>query len=247
MRNFITRHPVLFAIIFSLAELGLGLIAFILGSLLGLSEPVLIIMALLFTTAPPLVFIWWLHWWEDTGFVTATQNVQVLWFPLVLMILPIAVFGAVALEVGMMRFFLVILLLTGLSEEALSRGLLLRALLPLGKWYAVLVPSVLFGLGHITQFLFLGMPLSDNLMQIAASMTFGMMYAALRLRIGSIWPLIILHMFVDVFYVLGGVAGPGALDIPVTFSIVLGVLQVAYAIYILRKPSVVSISSGGAV
>ncbi len=246
MKNFITRRPILFAIVITLVSLGLGILAFVLGSLFGLPEPVLITVALLVSTALPLVFIWWLRWWGDAGFVSPTQNSQVLWFPLILMVLPAIVFGVVEVEVGMIRFFLVILFLTGLSEEALSRGLLLRALLPLGKWYAVLVPSVLFGLSHITQFLFLGMPLSDNLMQIAFSITFGIMYAALRLRIGSIWPLIIIHMIWDLFYVIGGVAGPGALDIPVTFSIVLGVLEVAYAIYILRKPSVVSTFSGEA-
>ena len=145
MRNFITQRPVLFAIIFSLVELGVGLLAFILGSLLGLPEPVLVIMALVLTTALPLVFIWWLRWWGDTGFVGVTQNAQVLWFPLVIMVLPLLIFGTIEIEVGLIRFYLVVLFLTALSEEALSRGLLLRVLLPLGKWYAVLIPAALFG------------------------------------------------------------------------------------------------------
>ncbi len=244
MKNFITQRPVLFAIVFSLAELGLGLLAFILGSLLGLPEPVLVIMALLFTTAPPLVFIWWLHWWGDTGFVGATQNAQVLWFPLAIMVLPLIIFGTIELEVGLVRFYLLILFLTGLSEEAVSRGLLLRVLLPLGKWYAVLIPAALFGVGHITQFLFLGMPLTENLQQIAVAIPFGILYAALRLRAGSIWPLIIIHMFVDVFYVISGAADIGAgSQMPIVVKIVVAVLEVAYAIYILRKPSVVGISS----
>ncbi len=246
MRNFITQRPVLFAIAFSLAELVVGLLGFVLGGLLGLPEQVGIIMATLFATALPLIFIWWLHWWEDAGFVTTTQNVQVLWFPLVLMVLPIAVFGAVAFEVGDIRFYLLVLFFTGLSEEAMSRGLLLRALLPLGKWYAVLVPGVLFGLGHITQFLFLGMPLSDNLLQIADTIAFGIMFAALRLRIGSIWPLIVIHMFEDVFHVLSGSVPGAVLEMPIELKIIVAVLEVAYAIYILRKPSVVSVSSGDA-
>ena len=243
MRNFITRHPVLFAIVMTLVNLGLGLLAFLLSKLFGFPEPVTIIVALLFSTALPLAFIWWLHWWEDAGFVGATQNAQVLWFPLVIMVLPILVFGAAELEVGMVRLFVVALFLTGLSEEAMSRGLLLRTLLPLGKWYAVLVTAVLFGLGHITQFLFLGLPLTDNLLQIADTIAFGIFFAAVRLRIGSIWPLIIIHMFEDVFHVLSGSVPGAILEMPIVIKIVVAVLQVAYAIYILRKPNVVSISS----
>ncbi len=247
MRNFITRHPVWFAIVFSLAELVVGILAFIIGSLLGLPEPVLVIMALLFSTVLPLGFIWWLHWWKDTGFVTTAQNLQVLWFPLVIMVLPLIIFGTIELEVGLVRYYLLILFLTGLSEEAVSRGLLLRTLLPLGKWHAVLIPATLFGLGHITQFLFLGMPLTENLLQIAFNIPFGILYAALRLRTGSIWPLIIIHMFVDMSYVVGGAADIGVgSKMPMEVMIVVAVLEVAYAIYILRKPSVVGISSGDA-
>ncbi len=246
MKSFITRQPVWFAVGITLFELVLGFLIFIIGSAIGLPEAGLELVALLLTTAVPLLLIWWLGWWQDAGFVKTTQNAPALAFPLIVALFTLAWFGTVALEGNLVVRLMVAFFLTGLSEEALSRGLLLRALLPLGKWQAVLIPSVLFGAGHITQFLFLGMSLNANLMQITDSMLFGLLYGAVRLRVNNIWPLIILHMLADVFAGFAGVFGvPNALGldaVPTTVWIVRWALMLIPGIYlILRKPATATI------
>lgn len=166
MRNFITRRPVWFAIAMTVVEFLAGLLIFIVGSVIGLPEDALEMVALLVVTAIPLLVIWWMGWWQDAGFVTTTQNAPAIAFPLIVALFILAWFGTVALENNMVIRLIVAFFLTGLGEEALSRGLLVRALLPRSKWEAVLIPAVLFGVSHITQSVFLGMPISDNLVQI---------------------------------------------------------------------------------
>ncbi|MDX1521915.1 MAG: CPBP family intramembrane glutamic endopeptidase [Anaerolineae bacterium] len=103
--------------------------------------------------------------------------------------------------------------------------------------------STPIGLGHITQFLFVGMALADNLIQIADSTFFGIMYAAIRLRVGSIWPLIIIHMLGNTFTFIGGISAPNAVYAPpIGLFVVMWVVMIAYAIYLLSKPIVVTIS-----
>jgi hypothetical protein len=48
------------------------------GKLAGLPEPVLVLIALLVSTAIPFSFIAWLGWWKDAGFGAPTQNVPAL-------------------------------------------------------------------------------------------------------------------------------------------------------------------------
>jgi membrane protease YdiL (CAAX protease family) len=158
----------------------------------------------------------------------------------------LAWFGTVALESSLVIRLMVAFFLTGLGEEALSRGLLLRALLPRGKWQAALIPSVLFGVSHITQFVFLGMPLGDNLIQIADSALFGFLYAGLRLRVNNLWPLIVLHMLQNTFSGLAGVFGvPNAIGfggVPATlWAIRWGITLIAGVYLVLRKPATATI------
>jgi membrane protease YdiL (CAAX protease family) len=245
MKNFITRRPVWFAVAITLFDLVLGLLVFIVGSAIGLPEAALELVALLAITAIPLILIGWLGWWQDAGFVTTTQHVPALAVPLAYGLILLAWFGTVALESSLVIRVLVGFFLTGLSEEALSRGLLLRALLPRGKWQAVLIPSVLFGLSHVTQFLFLGMPLGENLVQMANAALSGLLFAGVRLRVNNIWPLIVLHMLIDTFSSLAGVFGvPNAIGlggVPVTFWAIVWGLKLIGGIYFVLRPATATI------
>ncbi len=242
MKKFIAEHPIWFAVLVSLLSLGLG---FVVSSLeyLGVPRDGLMLVGVLKDIVLALGLIWWLGWWRETGFTTTGYNIHDLWLPLLLVFVPIMIFGTIVNESRIMILILVLMFFTALGEEALSRGLLLQALLPLGKWYAVLVPSFLFGVGHITQFLFLGMPLADNLLQISYNIAYGMMYGALRLRVGSLWPLIMLHMVGNTMAVVAGIFGPNTIhEAPLGTLAVMGVVEITYAIYLLRKPLVVTIS-----
>jgi hypothetical protein len=93
--------------------------------------------------------------------------------------------------------------LTGFFEETIWRGVVLRALAPTGPLRAALFGSVLFGAAHLTNVL-----LRENAALVAAqavgAFCFGFGYAALRLRTGTIVPLMVLHMLTDLLAAVGG-------------------------------------------
>jgi membrane protease YdiL (CAAX protease family) len=86
---------------------------------------------------------------------------------------------------------------------------ILRVLLPKGVWAAVLISSLLFGLAHSTNLFlhFSGQPVLVGL-QILGAFTHGVGLAALRLRTNTLWPLILLHAFGDLFLHLGNLPVP---------------------------------------
>ncbi len=240
MKNLIEKHPFWFSLGFTIVVLQLlGLVVVVVGSrILGFPELPVRVVAALVTTVVPLYFIWRLGWWEDAGFVSTTQNVYALTVPFIFIFFALVLFGTVDMEPQRVNLLLVAVLLTGLSEEAIFRGLFVRAFLPRGKWQAVLIPSVLFGAAHLVQSLGGLMTLEDNLLQIAEAFIFGILYGAVRLRINNIWPLIILHALGDLFFVTSGLLDGvyQMADIPLPFSLVDWGVSIVAAVYIMRKP-----------
>jgi len=240
MKNFIEKHPFWFSLGFTIIVLQLlGLVVVVVGArILGFPELPVRIVAAAVTTIVPLVFIWRIGWWEDGGFVSTTQNAYVLTVPLFLMFFALVLRGTVDLETQRVNLLLVAVLLTGLSEEAIFRGLFMRAFLPRGKWQALLIPAVLFGAAHLVQSLGGLMTLKDNLLQITEAVTFGLLYGAVRLRINNIWPLIIIHAVEDLFFVTSGLLDGVYVmtDIPMVYFLVKFGTSIIAAIYIMRKP-----------
>ena len=83
MKDFIIGRPLWFAITFSIFNFLLGFTVFIIGSIIGLSEISLQIIAVILLAIIPLALITWLDWWKDSGFVTTTHNVPVIAIALV--------------------------------------------------------------------------------------------------------------------------------------------------------------------
>jgi membrane protease YdiL (CAAX protease family) len=249
MRNFIMQRPFWFALIITIVITLLGLLSFVLGQLLGLPEILLAFAPLLISTIIPLGFIWWLGWWKDTGFVSTTSHVYVLAMVVIIdLILPLIFFGTIEVETRVVVFFLLAFFLTGLSEEALSRGLLSRLFLAKGKWQAVIIPALLFGLGHITHFLSGEYTPVQSVVQISNAFIGGLLYGAVRLRVNNIWPLIILHTFHDVIFGLAGFAGPTATrgldDISFVFFVIGWVLSIGTVAYIMTQTKLAATVDG---
>ena len=154
------------------------------------------------------------------------------------MFFPLVLFGTIDMAPQRVNLLLVAVLLTGISEEAVFRGLFVRAFLPNGKWQAFLIPSVLFGTAHVVQSLGGLMTLEDNLLQITDALIFGILYGAVRLRINNIWPLIILHALGDLFYVTSGLLDGvyQMSDVPLSANLVVWVVSIIAAVYLMNKP-----------
>jgi membrane protease YdiL (CAAX protease family) len=88
------------------------------------------------------------------------------------------------------------MLMVGFAEEALLRGIVLRALLPGGVMRAAILSSVIFGLAHLTN-MFEGRDALSTLVQAVYATFLGIGFAGPRLFSGTIWPAIVLHGLVD--------------------------------------------------
>lgn len=203
------RHPVLAALsflaIFSLVNLLAGGLALAWsGSLLVsviFSETVLCLIALLIVHA--------LGWWRCLGFTSpvSVNNLTLYALPAMVAFLSFAEEIRVT-DPAAIALFALLALLVGVSEEIFFRGLVIRALLPIGTRRAVVIAAFCFGLPHLA-YLWGGFwdPVFTLVNAFAAIGT-GFAFGAILVRTGAIWPLIACHALIDFTALLteGGLA-----------------------------------------
>ena len=155
-----------------------------------------------------LLLVGMLGWWKFIGFKPSEAGgLKFVWLPLLYTLLLIALAAGFArssatpllevFEYHQLALLLLISFLVGLNEETIFRGFLFQGLASrLGPFLTILLCGVLFGMFHLVN-LITGQPLDTTLSQVVQAGSMGFMYAALRLRLGSIWPLILLHGFWD--------------------------------------------------
>lgn len=128
-------------------------------------------------------------------------------------------------------------LLVGLNEELWFRGLILRALAPKGLNWAVWGSAILFGVLHLLNGL-AGQDLLVTLIQIAYAFVIGICYALVRLKGGSVWPLILIHAATDFFAWTAQSGQIGSGTVNSLFDLVLPALVVVlfagYSVYLWR-------------
>jgi membrane protease YdiL (CAAX protease family) len=108
--------------------------------------------------------------------------------------------------------------LIALNEELFFRGIMLDLLRPLGWRSAILGSAVLFGLSHVVN-LVAGANVPFTAMQVAATTAGGVALAAIRIRTGSLGPVLVAHLLIDVIAIstLTGSATTSPLLLPVLF------------------------------
>jgi membrane protease YdiL (CAAX protease family) len=126
--------------------------------------------------------------------------------------------------------------LVALSEELMFRAILLQGLLDrYAIWPAVLLSSALFGVVHTANGLATG-DLGGALWQATAAFLQGIVYAAIRLRTRSVWPMMVVHGVWDfalVSSIQGATAGDEASILP--YAALVAVLPLClYGVYLLR-------------
>jgi membrane protease YdiL (CAAX protease family) len=161
-----------------------------------------------------------LHWWRRVGFTPVREwRAPHLVTPLLLMLaLPIvgltgrglmATTGLIlSLQVGFM-------LIDIFMEEVTYRGVILEALAGYGSGPRVMISAVLFGLSHLDN---LFLPGADELgvaYQVFEAALVGILLAAVRLRMNTIWPVMAAHALYDLMLILAfGHAFPVAPTLP---------------------------------
>lgn len=173
-------------------------------------------------------------WWREVGFNAPTR-----WRGLHLMLVPVLLLlGPTMLirpEMPAIVPLVIVTLSIGFQEEAIFRGVLLRAFAPRGVVQAVLISAVLFGAIHANSFL-VGRDPSFVIAQIVASFPGAIGLGALAVRMSTIWPLVALHALNDFlqFTATGGIeAQQVAAYLPILKIGVSGALA-AYGLILLR-------------
>lgn len=104
--------------------------------------------------------------------------------------------------------FVICMVLVGITEELLCRGVLAELLLrkygatKQGVWKAVVISGVLFGMAHLTNLI--GVKPVGVLVQCVIAGMMGMAFAAIYFRTGCIWVTVFLHAFVDICALITG-------------------------------------------
>ena len=185
----------------------------------------------------------WMHAWRLIGFgrLGTVRDLRFFWIPLfpALIAMPAAVAEVAGLgparALERLVFWLVLATLVGFVEEVSFRGLILRAFAPRGIWLAAVTSSLLFGLMHFLNLLS-GTDLDATLVKVGYATAMGFAFAAVALRTGVIWPLVVIHALVDV--VAFAAANPTtATDITggdVLVSAVYAAMFTVYGIVVLR-------------
>lgn len=108
--------------------------------------------------------------------------------------------------------FLLNMILVGVAEELVFRGIIAQTLLErygtarAGVWKACLVSGVLFGAAHLSNLL--GSAPFGVLMQCVFAASLGVMLAAIYFRTGNLWVTVFLHSAMDIAAMLiGGLYG----------------------------------------
>jgi hypothetical protein len=197
-RDFATRRPLSFAIALTAAIVALETaLAYLLGEAGMQDRPVaagLIANGVL--AAAAIASISLVSGWRDAGFREPTSWLSVLHcWPLLAYSL-LVMLGAPE-QAAPSLDLLALACLVGFQKEAFSRGLTLWALEPFGPRSGAILCAALYGAMHLGAVLY-GADLFATALASLIMLFVGFAYAAIRLRIGTIWPLVALQAL---FYV----------------------------------------------
>lgn len=148
-----------------------------------------------------------LGWWKQIGFVAVKKGGMKFLLPI--LAISLLILTGTWLDEGSQKWLLgfdspmqllsliAVILMLGFVEEGVFRGALFYGLsTKFTPLFTVILTALLFGVFHFVN-LFQGAPFDQTLYQVIHAGAMGFLYAALRLRLGAIWPLMILHGFWD--------------------------------------------------
>ena len=235
--RFITLHPYRGAIVFFLLFFLLNLIAGIIVFFFTLDTLLMVTVADIIIAIAGILLILYLSWFRKAGFATlGTRSDLILYvLPLAIAVLSLSE-GIATPEASLVLLFAVASLVIALAEETFFRGLILQALLPVGVRRTVILSAVLFGLPHLLN---AAGGVWDPLFTLAdtfAAFGIGVAFAALLFRTGTIWPLIILHAFVNftALLALGSIMVPAQSLSSLAITASAGSVLLIYGLYLVR-------------
>lgn len=177
----------------------------------------------------PLAVVVAFGWWRQAGLTLSQPDRS--WLTLLPLLFFALSFAVVGLSGSPVQFFssAVLFLALGLNEELLYRGVIQHATNALGAVRSVVWVALLFGLQHAGTGIFFGHSLYDVGAMVISATASGAAYAAVRLQIGTIWPLVFLHALEN----FCNTRSPG--EAPWWWYLSQAVFFVLYAAWLLRR------------
>jgi|SRR5271157_192386 len=234
---FALRHPYWFVVILEVAVIFVYLLAGTVAHFMKLSNQGLYAIANLGLTIIAALLLTVMGWWKAVGFRSPDKPGDLLYYfvpflPALINLVP----GVELTSRLLLLESLAIALMVGFVEESIFRGLMLHALKDHGFWRAAIITSLLFGLTHALNLL-TGKSVAEDLAQIFYAPAIGFAYAALVLKKGILWPLILAHFLIDFINYIQrpGFTYPPVLALLIVVSI--AVVFTAYGIFVILQKS----------
>lgn len=148
-----------------------------------------------------------LGWWRLVGFTSprdwrASPVVVPLMLTLALPAVGLSAHGLMPTTAMILALQVGFMLIDVSMEEVIYRGVVLEALRPHGLFWQIGLSSVLFGLSHADNFFLPGSDPVGVWYQMFEAVLIGVLFAAARLRLNAIWPLIAVHAVYDLMLLL---------------------------------------------
>lgn len=189
------RHPVSIAVACALGQFLLTLAILLAGRALAPPQAFgsVKLVAFASTIALPLLLVHVSGLWKQAGLAFDKVRPAPVFLASMLLV-PLALsFGVQQRAGSSIGGDLLVQFLNAFGEELLFRGVIFALLLRLPAWQAIALNGVLFGAMHLLHG-FMGAPWASALTQAGWTTLGGMMFCAVRLRTGSLWLAIVLHM-----------------------------------------------------
>jgi membrane protease YdiL (CAAX protease family) len=153
------------------------------------------------------VAITYFNWWDQVGWKgpNDSRNLRLLWLPaLFLFIMLVIVLFTGLPPIRILLIVIINTLMVGISEELMFRGVLFHgASSSFGIWRAVWITAIVFGSVHTLNSLITG-DFNASVFQALFAGMFGVWAVALRVRLDTVIPLIIIHWLWDCLAFLTG-------------------------------------------
>ncbi len=246
MKAFAVRYPFLFGILVTLAAVSSQMWPMWIPRL---PQGAHIFFARAAAIALAIILLTWLKWWREAGFVSfRSWKILLPYLPLTLLVLVgyisiFAVSGITGIKVNDPSLIVLgaaSFLAGGFVEEALFRGVVLRAFLPRNLLKAAAFSALIFASAHLPNLL-VGQNLGATAMQFFYSFLVGFTFVAPLAYTRNIWPLVILHglMNFSTFLATGNITAISTqsptIEQVISEIVIFGLMS-AYGFWLLRRP-----------
>lgn len=235
LQQFADRHPYWFVTILEIVVVFVYLLAGTVAQLAHLSNLWLYGLAQVGLALIAAVLLTIMGWWRKVGYRPAYARRDLVYFlvpflPIVMNLIP----GVEFVSLGQVSAVFAVTLLVGFVEESFFRGLMLQPLKAHGLWRAAIVTTLLFGLTHAMNLL-AAESVVDAAQQLFYASAIGFAFAALALKFGIIWPLVLAHFLIDFASMIQQPGAALSTGWSITITVGITLVFIVYGLYIMLR------------